>query len=475
MKFSKSESFSGEYCARIVNIQTFEPHPNPEANRLKCALVGGYSVSVPISMEPGLYIYIPMGCQLNKEFLGANNEFRKEQLNADPTKHGYFEEDGRVKPCRLKGYRSEGILYDFNALMAWYEYKGKYTEFPEVEEGLEFDLVDGITFVKRYVVPCRNMTCFTPKGRDGSNKFNKIVEGQFRFHYDTESLLKAPWVIKPWNLIHISTKFHGTSGISSYILCRQKHTVWNQLGNWLTRHIIDPIFGTITEPLKDTLDYDYVYASRKVIKNKENTAKVTEGYYGNDAFRAYAHDVIKPHLAKGMTVYYEIVGFTSNGRPIQSIKGNPMDYGCVIPNCVDPYTYGKNFDVRIYRVTYTNPDGCVYEFSAHEVQLWCKQHGLHPVRELYWGFAKDLYPDLDYHADDWAIKFCHKLQEDAGRFYMEQDSPDCVNSVPHEGIVIKIDDGKSAAYKLKSFRFLSKEDEDYGKGISNIEDEELSE
>ena len=27
------------------------------------------------------------------------------------------------------------------------------------------------------------------------------------------------------------------------------------------------------------------------------------------------------------------------------------------------------------------------------------------------------------------------------RFYMEKDSPHCVNKVPHEGLVIKLDDG----------------------------------
>ena len=57
---------------------------------------------------------------------------------------------------------------------------------------------------------------------------------------------------------------------------------------------------------------------------------------------------------------------------------------------------------------------------------------------------------------------------------MELDSPSCKNAVPHEGIVIRIDDGKSAAFKVKTFRFLSKEDKDYGAGIVNIEDQELT-
>ena len=54
---------------------------------------------------------------------------------------------------------------------------------------------------------------------------------------------------------------------------------------------------------------------------------------------------------------------------------------------------------------------------------------------------------------------------------MEKNSPHCVNKVPHEGVVIKIEDGLSRAFKLKCFRFLNKEQELLDKGEENIEDE----
>ena len=54
---------------------------------------------------------------------------------------------------------------------------------------------------------------------------------------------------------------------------------------------------------------------------------------------------------------------------------------------------------------------------------------------------------------------------------MEEDSPDCINSVPHEGIVIKKESGKSEAWKLKCFRFLDKEQQGADKNEVNIEDE----
>ena len=63
-----------------------------------------------------------------------------------------------------------------------------------------------------------------------------------------------------------------------------------------------------------------------------------------------------------------------------------------------------------------------------------------------------------------------KLANDT-RFYMESTSPSCDNKVPHEGIVIKIENMKSEAFKLKCFKFLDKEGKELDKGESNIEDE----
>ena len=57
--------------------------------------------------------------------------------------------------------------------------------------------------------------------------------------------------------------------------------------------------------------------------------------------------------------------------------------------------------------------------------------------------------------EDWSIWFMNKLADDE-RFFMEQMSPDCVNKVPHEGIVIKKENMGSEAWKLKCFKFLNK-------------------
>lgn len=166
-----------------------------------------------------------------------------------------------------------------------------------------------------------------------------------------------------------------------------------------------------------------------------------------------------------MTAYYEIVGFLPNGGYIQK----NYDYGCIPPKSENDYKPEINFKVRIYRLTLTNVDGQVHEFSAREVQQWCKNNGLIPVTELYYGYAKDLYKDLDI-SEHWYENFLEKLSNDKN-FYMEIDSPDCNNKVPHEGIVIKKENMIPAAAKLKCWTFLNKtEQEALDKGESNIED-----
>ena len=109
----------------------------------------------------------------------------------------------------------------------------------------------------------------------------------------------------------------------------------------------------------------------------------------------------------------------------QSSKFN-VNYAAKIIQVKDfapPYEYGKNFGIQIYRITYTNPDGVVFEFSARQVQQWCKDKGLTPVEQLYYGYAKDLYPELD-ETEHWNENFIQKLANDK-RFYMEELSPTC--------------------------------------------------
>ena len=456
MRLTTGKKANVNYLAKIVRINQFKPHTDPEVTRLKACVVDGFNILCGIDSEPGLYIYFPVACCLNPDFLRFANLYRHKELNADPEQSGMFEDNGRVKAIRLRGELSEGFILPVTILE---NYVLSVTNVElTCEEGTEFDIVehDGKTFWinKKYIpkhtqgAPGRNKTARQPKGID------KIIENQFRFHYDTTLIKKCPHVIKPNDLISITEKVHGTSGISAYVLCKQPLNWKQKVAKWLTG--------------KEFNKYDYLYASRKVIQNQYYNPNVSLGFYGVD-FRQYADEIVKPCLQPGMTVYYEIVGYLPNGGHIQKLGNLACDYGCVPPAQDEKYEHGKHFKVLVYRITLTNITGHVHEFSAREVQQWCYQMGISPVTEYYYGLAKDLYPDLNPD-EHWNENFLQRLANDK-EFYMECNSPTCANKVPHEGIVIKIENMKSEAFKLKCFKFLDAEGKALDKGESNIEDE----
>lgn len=479
MQLTQSPKFNRNYAAKIVEIKEFIKHPNPKCERLKCCTIDGYSIAVSIDTNPGTYVYFPIECAIDDRFLSANNLFRDKVKNFDKEQAGFFEDNCRVKIIKLQGYPSEGFIAPITYLYNWLTLIGKKNEVVhKVAPGTEFDSVDGEILCRKYVPK----TTYTPsqpreggKVRKKLNRVKKVIDTQFRFHYDTTLIKKCPSVIHPNDIISITAKVHGTSGISAYVLCERPKKWYEKVFEFLTRKEID-----------DTR-YDYLWSSRSVVKNPYYNEITSGGFYGVDVWK-YADDVVRPHLQKGMTAYYEIVGYLPNGGAIQKLGGKAFDYGFEPPqtskhlstiekcDAIDNgdgsytlYKYGKNFGIQIYRLTYTNPDGRVYEFSARQVQQWCAKEGLKPVEEYYYGYAKDLYPDLDI-AEHWNENFLQKLASDKN-FFMECESPTCNNKVPHEGIVIKIENSLSEAYKLKCIKFLEGESKSLDKGEVDIETE----
>jgi hypothetical protein len=454
MKLIKSKKASENYLSKIVKIETFRKHNDPEVTKLKCCTIDGFNIITGIDSEPGLYVYFPALSQINGDFLSFANLYRHKELNKDPEQSGMFEDNGRVKVIKLRGELSEGFIIPIT-IFENYIISVTNKELENVKENTEFDTIehDGKEFwISKKYLPKR-----TFRGSTGSNqskkvskKLNRVIDTQFRFHYDTALIKKCPFVLTPDSIIQISGKIHGTSGISAYVLCHKELSLREKIAKWLTGSQFDI--------------YDYLYSSRTVIKNKYYNKEVTGGYYGVDVW-AEADKIVKPHLEKGQTAYYEIVGFLPTGAYIQK----NYDYGCVAPKEGEKYTPEKHFKVRIYRITYTNVDGDVLEYTTHQVQQWCEKAGLIPVEEYYYGKARDLYPDLNP-SEHWNENFIDRLSNEVC-FNMEQNSPDCRNRVPHEGIVIKIEDGASRAFKLKCFAFLNKEQQALDKGEENIEDE----
>lgn len=264
MKLTRSKDCNPNYLAKIVQIDSFRPHPNAE--RLKLATVDGYIISTSIDSAEGIYVYFPVECVINSDFLKVNNLYRKADLNADSAKQGFFEESGRVKCIKLRGLASEGLIMPIYELC---KFAGEGISEPvDVVEmsklvGTEFDTVNDKLFVWKYVIPTK-----TSGGINGSTKEKKkvlnIVDDQFHFHIDTEQLQKNIHKVQPTDIINISWKEHGTSLILCNLLTKKKLS-WKEK--------IAKFFGV---PVSES-EYKKFCSSRKVIKNPELNPGLTKG------------------------------------------------------------------------------------------------------------------------------------------------------------------------------------------------------
>lgn len=188
MKLSKSKRANVNYLAKIVDIKNFRAHSNPEVTRLKCCTIDGFNIITGIDSQPGLYVYFPTACCINPDFLRYCNLYRHKELNNDPEQTGMFEDNGRVKAIRLKNELSEGFILP---VVQFQNYIMSVTNKEiEVEAGIEFDIVEheGKEFwINKKYIPKNSRT----QGQGSSTKqakqpkgLDKIIENQFRFHYD---------------------------------------------------------------------------------------------------------------------------------------------------------------------------------------------------------------------------------------------------------------------------------------------------
>ena len=464
MKLKKPKN--SNYAAVVVEIKTLVPLE--KCDNVQAAIIMGNQIIVSKEVKIGdIGLFFPVETALSNEYLKANNLYRKPELNNDPTQKGYFEENRRIRCVKFRGHKSEGLFMPLSSVL-FITYKDGKVD-PILTLGETFDELNGVPICEKYVVKANRAPGQSGSKKDKTTKYkSKLVENQFRFHKDTEQLYRNIHKIKPDDLISITYKLHGTSAISSYILCKRNIPIREKIGGWL-HNIYTRItsFGKQRFVLEQT-EYDYIYSSRKVIKNEELNPN-PQHFYNEDIW-GIAHEELKPFLQKGMTFYYEIVGYLPNGGMIQK----DFDYGCEV---------GKHA-IYIYRITSTNVDGKVIEFSAKQVQDFCRQNRLNAVPELYYGFAKDFTDNIsiktagnDLGGTDLICKIDEEFDSDKflnriKQLYNEKDCFMCKTKVPEEGCVLRIEGNDLEVFKCKSTRFLEKETKDLDKGEVNIEDNE---
>lgn len=381
---------------------------------------------------------------------------------------GFFNKTGRVRAIRLGGINSMGYLFSIDELAKWCpEVKDVYL--PDLV-GEDFDMVNGIEFIKAYVpfVPQRSNKgdgkSIDRKRNKKIEKFDRMIKGEFSFHYSSDPLPKCINRIKPNDTVSISLKIHGTSfgcgklHIKTPIKLPIYKLLWNKFvdttGLFKKLRVTDYI-----------VEYGNVTSSRTVIKNQYINKEVTGGYYGVDVWSEYGN-LIYPYLDEGMTVYGEIFGYlTGSDKMIQK----DYDYGC---------EKGKN-KLMPYRITTTNDNGTKHEWNVMEVKEWTEKliaehpelaDKIHVIDLLYHGILADLYPHLSL-TEHWHENVLEEMRNDVIHFGMEKREPLCTNhNVPREGICVRIDNDEiNENFKLKCAKFFNRERKAIDAGEVDIE------
>lgn len=392
-----------------------------------------------------------------KSEIEANTEYVRSRV-------GFFNKTGRVRSIRLGGVASKGYLFTLEEL-AKYNPKVKDINLEEYL-GQDFDTVDGELFVKAYVpfVPeKRTKTSNAEKRNKKIVRFDRMIEGEFSFNYDSLLLPKNIHKIKPTDSVAITVKIHGTS-----FVCGKVH-VKTPIKLPFMRRMCNK-FIDLTGLFKKyrTIDYKVEYgnvtSSRNVIKNKYINKDVTDGYYSVDVWSEYG-ELIYPYLSEGMTLYGEIFGYLTNSTKMIQKQ---YDYGCEV---------GTN-KLMPYRITTSLPDGGKYEWNVEEVKEWTekliKEHPeiadrIHVIDLLYHGTLADLYPTLSL-TEHWNENVLEELRNDKKHFGMEKDEPLCENKVVREGLCIRIDDDETNEnFKLKCQKFYDREKKLMDEGEVDIE------
>ena len=423
------------YCVTVVEVSRVVPIE--KADNIHSAIVLGNSVVV--SKDIGVYtkgIFFPLECQIGDTFLSKHNLYRDKTKNSDPEKAGFFEANGRVRAVNLRGSKSEGFFIPLPSLHE------DYKDILDLPVGTDFDYLSEECICKKYVVKeLKQNSTSTKSNKKAVNKFSRLVENQFHLHIDTIQAKKNFHRISPDDIISITDKWHGTSSVFSQVLTNRVLTWYEKLLLKLRVKVV-------------TTEYGNVYSSRKVVKNKFINENVTGGFYDADIW-AIVNDELKNIIPSGVSVYGEIVGYIpGSGKAIQ---------GGYVYNCQP-----NNYQFVVYRITNTNLDGHVTEYSWGQIKDFCKHYGLNHVKEFFYGYAKDLYKDIPIN-DEWNERVLERLCSD---FNLEKQC-EYNKGMPAEGIVIRKDElYVCEPMKLKAFAFLKHETMLLDKGEVDIESEQ---
>lgn len=374
------------YSGYITTLKNVRPHSN--ADRLQLGDCFGNTVCVPLEYTEGMIgLYLPSDGQVSVEFGEQNNLLRKKDVNGKST-GGYLDPNKRnITAIKLRGERSDGIFLDLSCL----EYTG--VNLKELTVGTPITVVNGHEICCKYI-PRSNKKSSNSKSNVKKRKKDNIAP-LFTEHIDTAQLNYNLQDFKTGDEVEITLKIHGTSQRTGYlpVLDFYDDSAIALGRNYLVQLAQSLGFMKNTEPVvhdgEPIYDWGYVTGTRRVVLDSYEG-----GYYGSNAFRECHSKFFEGKLHKGETVYYEVCGFTHEGKPIMSECDNKktgdkefikqygkttiFSYGCSPNGKERPQS-----NVYVYRMTMTNEDGDVVEYTPDFMRYRCEQMGAKCV-PVFW-------------------------------------------------------------------------------------------
>ena len=426
------------YTAFITRIKNLRPHPN--ADRLQMGECFGNTVIVSMEYEDNqLGVYFPSDGQLSVEFAESNNLLRKKDENGNNV-GGYMDKNKRnVTAIKLRGEKSDGIFLPLKSLET-------FGDITTLHEGDRINNFNGHEICCKYI-PRKNVRQGHVSEGNRTRKKKVPVAPLFVEHADTEQLAYNLAAFKPGDEIEITLKMHGTSQRTAYlpVFKGYKRTIWDKI----CRKEGTPIY-----------DWGYVSGTRRtVLENYDG------GYYGSNEFREQHSKFFEGKLWKGEEVYYEVVGFTHTGTPIMATADNKklndkefvkqygktttFSYGCAVNDDWERGPRPKS-DIYVYRMTMTNEDGDMVEYTPDFMRYRCEQMGVKTVPVM----DRFILHDFDLEND---TRTAGEIVKDVAEKYY--DGPDPIGKTHvREGVVVRIiNRPKFCAYKHKNWSFKALE------------------
>lgn len=412
---SLSNNHNPNYTAEIVKIERLEPHPN--ADRLQIATINFQPVVVGINTKIGdCGVYIPVESRISHKFLSEANMFAKPEMNVDKGCRWYIGKNGRVKACKLRWEYSMGLFIPEESFSAvtWFSLEAQPRIFDTIWEEL---------FVWKYELPKKGMNTWWSKWSKPVQ--SRLVDWQVHLHVDTENLRRNVCELNLEDNITITYKYHWTSATFQNVLVKRKLSLKDKIAKFFWANVKEE-------------EYDVVYSSRRVVKNEWYKTS-NKWYYDSDPW-SEVYEEIKDKIPKWVCLYWEIVGYLNDGKRIQ--KG--YDYWC--------FEWEKEF--LVYRITFTSPEGFVYNLTTEEAEAYAEKLGLDFVEIFYKWTVENLLDKFRIQTGNWREDLVTKLEQK----YNDKDCKYCNWGVPEEWIVLRVErNDYFQAYKLKSRRFLEYE------------------